>query len=211
MQLDIRCPACGHQGVVYNATTTDIPYFGECMDTLILCGACGFKHTEVFILGQKEPVRYRYRVQGEADLFTRVVRGSSCTIRIPELGVVIEPGPISEAFVSNVEGVLNRVLAVLGQLTRSGEDHQKAGAHALIGRIEAAKSGGENLTLILEDPFGNSAIVHPDVDRQVLSPEEAGKLKTGMTLIDIDDIEPTDDDDDDRRGGGLDVDELLRP
>ncbi len=211
MHLDIHCPACGRQGVVYNATTTDIPYFGECMETLILCPACGFRHTDVFMLGEKEPVRYSYRVRGEADMFTRVVRGSSCTIRIPELGVLVEPGPVSESFVSNVEGVLNRVLAVLGQITRSGEDFQREGAHLLIARIEAAKTGGDALTLILEDPFGNSAIVHPDVHREVLSEEEAGRLKTGMTLIDLEDIAAPPDEGRRRKGGGVDVDDLLRP
>jgi zinc finger protein len=211
MHLDTPCPACGAQGIIYNTATTDVPYFGDCMETLIACGACGFKHTDILILGESDPVRYSLHVNEEAALFARVVRGSSGTVRIPELGVLIEPGPISEAYVSNVEGVLARVETVLGQVTRSGTETERERATAMIERIERIRQGGEGITLILEDPFGNSAIIHPDAEKELLSAEEAGKLKTGMTVIDLQDLVDENDDDDEDEGGGLDVDDLLKP
>lgn len=214
MHLDNPCPACGNQGIIYNSTTTDVPYFGETLETLIHCAACGFKHTDILVLGQKDPVRYSLHCTEEAHLFGRVVRSSSGTMRIPELGVMIEPGPISEAFVSNVEGVLERVLRVVGQVTRSGNEKEKANAAAMIERIAKVREGGEPITLILEDPLGNSAILHPEATKEMLTPEQASRLKTGMTMIDLEDLAEQAgdlDDDDDEDGSGLDVDDLLRP
>ena len=39
----------------------------------------------------------------------RVVRSTGARIEIPEFGVRIDPGPACEGFVSNVEGVLDRI------------------------------------------------------------------------------------------------------
>lgn len=217
MHLETPCPACGQQGIKMSTATTDIPYFGECTETLIRCESCGFKHNDVLILTEKEPVRFAMEVGDEAHLFARVVRSSSGTIRIPELGVLVEPGPLAESFVSNVEGVLNRVEAVVGQLSRSGNEEQAARARDLIEEIEKGRRGESRFTLVLEDPLGNSAIVHQDAVRTALTPEEASHLKTGMTFIDVEDLVESDsdkwgeDDDDDDDGGVPSVDDLLKP
>lgn len=217
MKIDTPCPACGLGQIHMNTTTTDVPYFGECIETMIRCEACGFRHTDLLMLEQRDPARFSLEVADESHLFARVVRGSSGTIRIPEMGVLIEPGPLAETFVSNVEGVLERVARVLGQLSRSGEAaEQRRGAAELLERIGRARSGRERFTVIVEDPFGNSAIVHPDAVRVALSPEEAKGLKTGMTVLDLEDL--VDEDEgrkggkgDDDEGGVPSVDELLKP
>jgi zinc finger protein len=216
MRVEMPCPACGAQGIDMSTTTTDVPYFGECVETLIMCRACGFKHTDLLLLDQKDPARFSLQVDEEAHLFARVVRSPSGTIRIPEMGVLIEPGPLAESFVTNVEGILNRVERVLGTLSRSGEEERR-GAEALMARIDKAKRGEETFTLILEDPFGNSAILHPEAVRTPLSADEAKKLKTGMTVLDLEDLaeggegEKRGKGDDDEDGGVPSVDELLRP
>lgn len=210
MRLDATCPACHNVGMLYNTATTDVPYFGECMETHLRCEACGFKHNDLVILQQNAPTRFSFEVKEEADLFARVVRGNSGTIRIPELGVLIEPGPMAESFVSNVEGVLTRVLTVVGQMKRAGDAEQAANAEAMEERIARILDGKETITLILEDPFGNSAIAHPEAEKETLSEDEASHLKTGMTVIDLEDLRDASEDkgDDD---GVPDVDDLLRP
>ena len=41
------------------------------------------------------------------------------------------------------------------------------------------------MTLIIEDPFGNSTIISDEAFMEKMSEEEASKLKTGLTIIDI--------------------------
>ena len=81
-------------------------------------------------------------------------------ISIPELGVQVDPGPACEGFVSNVEGVLNRIDAVIASVSRWTEDPQELenAGHLRIW-IEQVKEGKRSVTLRIDDPTGNSAIL----------------------------------------------------
>jgi len=92
----------------FNWETQEIPYFGEAMVIAGVC-TCGFRHSDTILLGQKEPARFTLQVTDPDDMDARVIRSSSGTIRVPELGVNVEPGHASESYVSNVEGVLSRI------------------------------------------------------------------------------------------------------
>ena len=51
-------------------------------------------------------------------LRSRVVRSSSCTVRIVELDLEVKPGSASTGYVSNVEGVIDRFMDVIIMVTR---------------------------------------------------------------------------------------------
>ena len=171
----------------YNAEQIDLPYLGESLETMIRCPQCGYRHTDFVLTETKEPTRITYRVTGSDDMSVRVVRSASGTVRIPELGVEIEPGVASEAFISNVEGIFVRVERVLDQLHRDAADggEVQGRIQGLLDRFQGLRDGvGEPVTLIIDDPFGNSAVLHEAAAQEILSPEEAAELKTGMFVID---------------------------
>ncbi|MBO8179224.1 MAG: ZPR1 zinc finger domain-containing protein [Archaeoglobus sp.] len=180
----IPCPSCGKELKVI-VSTYDVPFFGNILLTSISC-ECGFKHADSVVVGEKEPVRYIIKINKE-NLFTKVIRSTSGTIRIPEIGVAVEPGPASQAFITNLEGVLDRVESVVRTAMRwNSEDEEKVKrCEWILERIRNTIDGDEELTLILEDPLGNSLIVSDDAFKEIMSREEAQKLKTGMTIIDI--------------------------
>lgn len=182
------CPACASKGMEYNAEQIDLPYLGDSLETMLRCPACGYRHTDFVLTETKEAMRDEYVIQEADDMSVRVVRSSSGTLRIPELGVLIEPGIASEAFISNVEGVFVRVERVLDQLHRDSESaQQKQRIEALLARFQQLRDGkGGEVTLVIEDPFGNSAILHDDAIRIKLDEEEAARLQTGMVVIDQD-------------------------
>jgi zinc finger protein len=184
------CPVCRAEVPVVTKVE-NIPYFGEVMLTSVSC-ECGFKHADYIILGVKEPVRYVLQVN-PSTLFSRVIRSTSGTIRIPELGVDIEPGPASQAFITNVEGVFYRIKSVLEMVTRWGEEDKTKKAKELLNTIEEILAGRMKATLIIEDPFGNSAIIGDRVEREPISEEEVRKLEYGMTILDIAGVENEDD------------------
>ncbi|RQW78046.1 MAG: ZPR1 zinc finger domain-containing protein, partial [Methanothrix sp.] len=119
----------------------------------------------------------------------RVIRSSSGTIRIPELGVDIEPGHASESYVSNIEGVLERIESIVSFATRSareaGSEESTQKGEAILENIAMARCGKFEFTVILEDPLGNSAIVSDKAQRSVLSCEEIASLQTGMLILDV--------------------------
>jgi zinc finger protein len=141
---------------------------------------------DVLLTRQGEPKRYALNIRCPDDLVARVVRSSSGTVRVPELGALVEPGPASEALVSNVEGVLIGVRDVVEMLTRSAETaEQRRRAEALLGEIEGILEGRRGATLILDDPLGNSAILSSRAEARRLIAEEVQELKTGMYVLDV--------------------------
>ncbi len=165
----------------------DIPYFGEVMYISAKC-ECSFRFADTMILSSKEPVSYELLVETPEDLNARVIRSTSGTIRIPEMGIVIEPGTVSESYITNIEGILQRVEDVL--ITASKwvqEDNEKfSRSQELLCMLEEVIEGKKKITVIIEDPLGNSAILSKKATITKLSKEEAEKLNTGMIVFDVD-------------------------
>lgn len=180
----IFCPSCGRE-LRLIVTTYEIPFFDKILLTSISC-ECGFKHADSIVIGEKEPTRYKIRANRK-NLFTKVIRSTSGTIRIPELGVSIEPGPASQAFVTNLEGVLWRVAEIVKIAMRWNESDEEKVKRCkwILERINNVIEGDEELTIILEDPFGNSLILSDESFKEKLSEWEARELKTGLTVIEL--------------------------
>ena len=174
-----RCPYCERE-IQYLYQTENIPYFS---DILIVSGRCecGYRHADTMILGEAEPARWEIRVEGPGDLVARVVRSASGAIRIPELGVEIDPGPACEGFVSNVEGVLERIGDVVEGVLTWAEGEERENALVLRMRIGLAREGSLPFTLSIEDPTGNSAIVSERARKTVIPPcPVEGEQDTGQ-------------------------------
>ena len=164
----------------------DLPYFGDALQTTVLCPDCGFRHADVLLTKEGAPTRHTFRVGGAKDLRARVVRSSSATVRVPEVGAVMEPGPRSEAFISNAEGVLHRFRDIFGFLARNANTApRRQAAKKSLDRLAAMIGGKEPFTIILEDPFGNSAILHEDALAEPLSDKEVRRLKTGVFTLEL--------------------------
>ncbi|MCS3924502.1 ZPR1 zinc finger domain-containing protein [Methanosalsum natronophilum] len=179
------CPLCKEEMVIH-WQGDNIPYFGEVMYVTARC-KCSFKFTDTMILQEREPIHYEMIIDGIDDLNARVIRSTSGTITVPELGIMVEPGTTSDAYVTNVEGVLNRLNDVLDTAIRwYGDDKSKlAKADELKAKLLSVFKGTDKLTLVIEDPFGNSAIINEKATSRKLSEHEAAKLKTGMFIYDV--------------------------
>jgi zinc finger protein len=157
------CPVCKNE-IEYLYQTEEIPYFSEILLMSASCG-CGYRLVDTMILEENEPVRWTLRVDEEKDLEARVVRSTRGVIEIPELGMLAEPGPICEAFITNVEGVLLRMERVIGTVLTWAEGEERETALALRAKIAECRAGRMPFTLIIEDPDGNSAIISPKAEK----------------------------------------------
>lgn len=176
------CPVCGAK-VIFRWQTDEIPYFGEVIHLGMTC-QCGFKHADTLILSERDPVRYELNVSSFDDLNARVVRSTSGTIRVPELGVDIEPGLQSDSFVTNIEGILNRIENIVQMNKKWAEaESQLIRIDEILRTISDIKSGRAQVTIIIEDPFGNSAIISKRASRRKLTKKEVEGLKTGIELL----------------------------
>lgn len=185
------CPICGGKGTLKAIQFIHrIPYFGEVMESTVVCERCGYRNSDVIILEEREPRLYEVKVEEEKDLFIRVVRSKSGTIELEELGIKIEPGPAAEGFVSNIEGVLERAKEVLLMARDFKEQENDREAvrriDELLKYIEEVKEGKKPLTVRIMDPFGNSALIGEKVKSRKLTKEEIRKLSKGPYIV----IEP---------------------
>ncbi len=152
------CPVCNTE-IEYLYQTDNIPYFSDILIISASCGACGYRYVDTQVLGEHEPGRLEFRVDTTDDMLVRVVRSMRGVIYLPELGVRIDPGPACEGFVTNIEGVLERIANVVRGVLSCGEAGEKEKASVLLDKIELIRDGRLPATLIIDDPSGNSAIV----------------------------------------------------
>ncbi|MBO4302302.1 ZPR1 zinc finger domain-containing protein [Methanosarcinaceae archaeon] len=184
------CPICRRE-IAMKWQKGNIPYFGDIMFITSECDKCGFHFADMMILSSKDPVMYEISLKEKDDLNARVVRSTSGTIIIPEMGITIEPGHISESYITNIEGLLQKVRGVVESAIRwsEGEPEKIQIAENLLKWIDQLVSDTEHApqtTVIIKDPFGNSAIIDAHASSRILTPEEAAELKTGMIILNAD-------------------------
>jgi len=188
----IKCPGCSVGTIDITNDETEIPHFGKVLISTILCPDCGYRSSDIIPLTGLPPRRYSASIDAEKDLSIRVIRSSTSTVLIPEIGLRIDPGTVNEGYITNVEGVLNRVLSILSHILRDLSKHPDQfvdtterieRTNALIEKLTRMKSGSfdknEVLTIIIEDPNGNSALVSDDEEDiliEDLTVEEIAKL-----------------------------------
>lgn len=187
-ELASNCPACGTGRLKVRSMLYSVPFFNELAMFMVRCPKCGFSHNDVFSAEQRRPSRFSLRVDDESLLNVRIVRSGSCTYRLPEWGIEVEPGPSADAFISNVEGILFRVRAVVESACRFAElKAEKERASKILEEMKAAMQGQFPFTLVMEDPAGVSGIFPDDmtlVQYKELTPEEACELKGAPVWVD---------------------------
>lgn len=183
-EMIIVCPACSAEGVAKSIMREiEIPHFGQVLETTIQCPNCGFKHSDIIALEQNDPAKYVLKINKET-LSVRVVRSQSATVSVPEVGVKVEPGPKSEGYVTNVEGMLTRFEdAVKKALNLFDDEVSQNNAKNTLNQIQELIKGNGEATLIIEDPFGQSNIVSDEVEILEIPEEELKHLKTGFSHI----------------------------
>lgn len=184
-RVEQDCPICFTEGTLRMiAHSSEIPYFGEHTQITMICEGCGWRVTDFIPADGKKPGAWSLVIDSEEHMSTRVVRSSSCTIRIGELGLEVSPGGSSTGYVSNIEGVLNRFEDAVGTIRRQAERDNEGGdiltrCEEMVDSIDSVKRGVMSVTLELLDPVGHSQILHDDAISREIEEEEAEALDPG--------------------------------
>jgi zinc finger protein len=165
------------------AMNSEIPYFGEHTQITVLCSSCGWKHTDFIPSDGEKPGFSSLVVDNEQKMMARIVRSSSCTIRIPELDLEVSPSGSSSGYVTNIEGVINRFETAIETIIR-GDDDGNGGeiAMQILERLDHVKKGKWGVNVELLDPSGRSQIIHGEVLSRELNDSEREGLETGPKI-----------------------------
>ena len=182
--VEIPCPVCKVEGEVAMMTHIDeIPYFGEHTQVTVLCNACGWRQTDFIPAEGKKPGASTLIISKPEHMRARVIRSSSCTVKLVELDLEVNPGSASTGYVSNVEGVIERFMDVIIMVTRQAyvDDSEMSDIKQLQEMHTTLLELKENpipnaVTLELLDPNGHSQIIHEDATLRELSQIELSEL-----------------------------------
>jgi len=162
------CPVCGEKKATLREEQLDIPHFGKVFVLSLECAACGYRKSDVEPAEEKEPARYTLELSGEEDLSIKVVKSSEATVKIPHI-ITMEGGPAAEGYVTNIEGLLERVKKAIESAVNDEEDEDaRKKAKNLLKKINNALVGREKLKIIIEDMTGHSVIISEKAQKSKL-------------------------------------------
>ncbi len=154
------CPVCKKNTLTLSQDEMDIPNFGKTLLFSMTCNECGYHKADVESIEQKDPSKYTFTVEKKDDMNVRVIKSSNAAVKIPQLRMEVTPGPASEGYISNIEGVLNRFKKIIeDERDLSEEPEVKKHAKNLLKKLWDVSLGDIQLKIIIEDPSGNSAIL----------------------------------------------------
>ena len=183
----INCPICKSKKTKITQKILDLPHFSELWLFNLVCSDCHFKHNDFLNLSVKEPVRYVYHAENKDDYETKIIRAANGTIKFPQIGAMIEPGPNAEGFINNIEGILRDIRSKALHLLKDATDKKETSRiKEYCDLLNEYIEKNLPIDIIIEDPFGNSSIIPNDSEKletHELTKEEVEKLKTSFIVF----------------------------
>jgi len=160
-----KCPMCMKNTLTLMESEKDIPYFGKVFLFSMSCKntGCNYHKADIECAEKRDGCKYSLDVKTEDDLKIRVVRSAEAFVKIPRI-ITIEPGPASNGYVTNIEGILNRVKNMLEKARDDAEEKtDRKKAKNMLKKVQDALWGRGEIKIIIEDKSGNSAIISDKV------------------------------------------------
>lgn len=162
------CPFCKTKNLTLTEQEREVPYFGKVYLFSMNCSNCKYHKADVEAVEKKEPSKFTIEISGEEDMKIRVVKSSEATIKIPHIATVT-PGTASNGYITNIEGILNRIKHQIETARDTEEDEEaKKKAKNMLKKILRVTWGQEKIKITIEDPSGNSAIISEKAEKKKL-------------------------------------------
>ena len=181
-----RCPSCDNNSMLTSQTEYEVEHFGSVLLSVAACQRCGYRHSDVIALTNREAIALSAKISSLDDLNMRVIKSGTATIKIPEFGATITPGPYSEGYISNVEGLLAKIEDALTFMLSTAKGRRLKKGERMLKKMQIARDSKPRFTLIIKDPLGNSAIVSPNprkIRKRRLTKRELQTIKFGQYAV----------------------------
>ena len=156
------CPFCNTNNLTLMEEEIEVPFFGKTFVFSMSCSNCKYHKADVEAEENKPPVKYTIDITDVKDMEIRVVKSSEATVKVPRIAS-IEPGPASNGFISNIEGIFQRIKEQLENIKENDDDKDAQDkARKMIKKVNRIMFGQDKAKLVIEDPSGNSAIISVD-------------------------------------------------
>ncbi|XP_022913962.1 zinc finger protein ZPR1 [Onthophagus taurus] len=164
LQFPTNCNNCGALCET-NMKVTNIPHFKDVVIMATLCEKCGNRTNEVKSGGGIEPhgVHIEVDIHGKEDFSRDLLKSETCSLSIPQLDLEVGPWALGGRF-TTVEGLLTAVKDQLSDprynhmVGDSQDTEQKDKLQEFMTKFNEILEGKRMVTVILDDPAGNSYI-----------------------------------------------------
>jgi zinc finger protein len=168
-----RCPMCLQEKLTLMEYQREVPFFGKAFFFSMDCSNCGYHKADVESEEDKQPCKYTLEIESEEDMKIRVVKSANATVKVPYIGEM-ESGPSSNGYVTNVEGILNRIKKIVEDVRDTSDDEsEKDKAKNILKKIARIQWGRDKAKMIIEDPTGNSSIISDKAKKEPLKVKKA--------------------------------------
>uniref|UniRef100_A0A182JQ69 Zinc finger ZPR1-type domain-containing protein n=1 Tax=Anopheles christyi TaxID=43041 RepID=A0A182JQ69_9DIPT len=162
LQFQTNCPDCAAPCDT-NMKVTTVPHFKEVVIMATVCDNCGLRTNEVKPGGgiEEQGVKIEVTVRGRIDFARDVLKSESCSLHIRELECEVGAGALGGRF-TTIEGLLTAIREQLvestGMFMDSNDAETKERMDKFFGQLDAAIDGNKQLTIVMDDPTGNSYV-----------------------------------------------------
>ncbi|XP_058130046.1 zinc finger protein ZPR1 isoform X1 [Anopheles ziemanni] len=162
LQFQTQCPECSAQCET-NMKVTKIPHFKEVVIMATVCDNCGSRTNEVKPGGgiEEQGVKIEVTVRGKIDFSRDVLKSESCNLLVRELDCEVGAGALGGRF-TTIEGLLTamreQLIESTGMFMDSNDAETKERMDKFFGQLDEAIAGNKQLTIVLDDPSGNSYV-----------------------------------------------------
>ncbi len=180
LEYTIKCPICGSEMKI-EEHLYNMPLVGNVIISSGRCPVCGYKWSDVRLAESKGPRKIIYVVEKPGDENALIIRASTASIKIPELGVEIKPGPAALGYITTIEGLILDILEKTEFLC-SEKDAPIKECMEKLELLRKARDGGIKYTIIIIDPEGVSAILSDKAREEQLGEEEIRELEKELGI-----------------------------
>ena len=160
-----KCPSCQKGTIDIVKNIYDLPDGDKMLILKFECDKCSFHQNDIIPLTTKmDPGTMILKVEDENDLKSKIYRSPLGKLEIPELELIVEPGPRADFYYTNVEGILLRFESAVSIYRNSlnEEDPQASEIEDIQHKLKKAMEGKFEFTLKITDPQGGSYILPVD-------------------------------------------------
>jgi len=160
-----KCPSCQEGIIDIVKSIYDLPDGDKMLILKFECNICNFHKNDVIPLTTNiEPGIMTLQILDENDLKSKIYRSPTGKLEIPELELIVEPGPRADFYYTNIQGILFRFENAVSIYRNNLEenDPEKSEIDELMLILKQAIDGKFKFTLKITDSQGGSYIIPQD-------------------------------------------------
>lgn len=160
-----KCPVCKKGDLIISKTIYELPDEDKMLILKFECDICKFCKNDIIPLTTRmNPGIMTLKITSEKDLKSKIYRSPVGKLEIPELELIVEPGPSANFYYTNVEGILYRFERAVSIFFNSLDKNDALipEIEEILKNLEKAIKGKFKFTLLITDTEGGSYIIPED-------------------------------------------------